>query len=63
MVQSTTNTKQSAPGSLRASKYFYNSVCSTEAERPQFNLIIHCKLINAIKLSQSASPQKEVYFC
>lgn len=26
MVQSTTNTKQSAPGSLRASEYFYKSV-------------------------------------
>lgn len=31
-VQSTTNTKQSAPGSLRASKCFYKSVYSTHAE-------------------------------
>lgn len=42
MVQSTTSIKQSAHGSSRASKYFYELVCLTEAAHAQTNSIMQC---------------------
>lgn len=50
MVQSTTSTKQNAPGSLTASKYFSKLACFTEAEHARPNLIMQHKLINAISV-------------